>query len=244
MAMKILAFDTSTEWLSVAVGVQQPDGAWTVRAHHGPGGAQASAALIPEALRLLREAGLSVDALDAIAFGAGPGSFTGLRTACAVAQGLALGARAGRGLPVLPVCTLTAVAESARMQQGCTRVLAVLDARMDEVYAARLAWTGSHWQAQGAPQLLRPHDVPALEDGVLAGNAFDTYAAHWSAPVRAMPRVPAWPTAQAMLALAPAGIAAGQAVPAEQAMPVYIRDKVAQTTEERAAAKAAASAPP
>src|SRR4051794_16897671 len=105
---KILAFDTSTETLSIAL----TDGRQTWQ-HTGAGGAKASAALIPAVLALLAEAGLRLAELDAIAFGAGPGSFTGLRTACSVAQGLAFGA----DVPVLPVDTLLAVAEEARHQQ-------------------------------------------------------------------------------------------------------------------------------
>ena len=137
--LKFLAFDTSTERMSVAL----TDGV-RVWQHSGPGGAQASTTLIPAILALLAEAGLALGALDAIAFGRGPGSFTGLRTACAVAQGLALGAREGAGLPVLPIDTLMAVAEEARFQQASAaglpsgdapfRVTALLDARMDEMY--------------------------------------------------------------------------------------------------------------
>ena len=103
---KFLAFDTSTEQMTVAV----TDGV-RVRQHSGPGGAQASLTLIPAILALLAESGLALSELDAIAFGRGPGSFTGLRTACAVAQGLAFGANGGAGIPVLPIDTLMAVAE-------------------------------------------------------------------------------------------------------------------------------------
>ena len=133
--MNLLAFDTSTDTLSIAV--QHGDGVWQ---HQGPGGAQASSALIPAVRALMAQAGLTFDTLDAVVFGRGPGSFTGLRTACAVAQGLAFGAKGGQGVPVLPVDTLLAVAEEARQQHGCTHVVAVLDARMDEVYHARCEW--------------------------------------------------------------------------------------------------------
>lgn len=241
--MKILAFDTSTESLSIAVGVLQGD-VWSMHAHAGAGGAQASAALIPHAMRLLHEAGLSLDDLDAVAFGAGPGSFTGLRTACSVAQGLAFGTRAlqgSGGLPVLPVPTLMAVAEDACARHGATQVLAVLDARMDEVYAARYVRSAgaAAWRALGPTQLLRPEAVQPEPGEVLAGNAHAVYAGRWSAAATGASHVDAAPRAEAMLRLAPALLAAGCAVPAAQAMPIYIRDKVAQTTEERAAAKAA-----
>src|SRR6218665_3731203 len=115
--MNLLAFDTSTDTLSIAV--QHGADVWQ---HTGPGGARASVSLIAQVLRLMAQAGLSFDRLDALVFGRGPGSFTGLRTACAVAQGLAYGARGGLGLPVLPVDTLLAVAEEARQRYGCTRV--------------------------------------------------------------------------------------------------------------------------
>lgn len=230
--MNLLAFDTSTDTLSIAV--QHGD---AVVQHTGPGGPQASANMIPEVRRLLAEAGLSFDTLDAIVFGRGPGSFTGLRTACAVAQGLAFGARGGLGVPVLPVDTLLALAEEARQQHGCTQVVAVLDARMDEVYHARCEWLGSAscWQTDadfglGAPETVRP---PA--GWTVAGNARAPYGDRL-APTA--PHVVALPTATALLRLAPALLAAGGGLPASDALPRYIRDKVAQTTAERAALRA------
>ncbi len=234
--MKVLAFDTSTEVLSIAVGCWQA-GQVQVWQHTGPGGAQASATLIPQAMALLGQAGMTLQALDAVAFGAGPGSFTGLRTACAVAQGLAFGA----DVPVLPVDTLLAVAEEARHTHGATRVQAVLDARMDEVYTA--AWThdGTQWQAHGGAALAAPQDVPLQPGWVLAGNAFAAYGGRLPAGAA---RVDALPTATAMLRLAPALLAAGQALPASQALPRYIRDKVAKTTDERAAERAARTVTP
>ena len=250
--MNLLAFDTSTEAMSIAVGRVDASGQLapaSVHAYTGPGGAQASALLIPQVLQLLQQAGLSLDQLDAIVFGAGPGSFTGLRTACSVAQGLAFGARGGLGVPVLPVCTLMAVAEEARATHGAAhgathdaiRVMALLDARMDEVYAAAYEYAAGHWQALVEPSLLRPEAVVPPPGALLAGNVWPVYASRWSDAVRAAPQVSALPTASALLRLAPALIAQGEAVPAAQAMPIYIRDKVAQTTEERAALKASAS---
>lgn len=226
--MNLLAFDTSTETLSLAVA--RGDRVW---AHSGPGGPQASASLIPAVLDLLGQAGLALGGLDAIVFGRGPGSFTGLRTACAVAQGLGFGA----AVPLLPVDTLLAVAEEARHGSGAARVLAVLDARMDQVYAQGWAWQGGAWQALQAAQLSAPEQVAlpgGAKNGVLAGNAFAAYGERLPT---GWPRVPALPTATALLRLAPALLAAGQGVPAEQALPLYVRDKVAQTTAERAALK-------
>lgn len=235
--MNLLAFDTSTDTLSIAV--QHGDGVWQ---HQGPGGAQASATLIPALRALMEQAGLSFDMLDAIAFGRGPGSFTGLRTACAVAQGLAFGARGGQGVPVLPVDTLLAVAEEARQQHGCTQVVAVLDARMDEVYHARCRYVpglqaaSGQWHTDADFGLGAPESVQAPAGWTVAGNAQAPYGERLAPGAR---HAKALPTAAAMLRLAPALIAAGAAVPASDALPRYIRDKVAQTTAERAALRAA-----
>ncbi|MDF1482956.1 tRNA (adenosine(37)-N6)-threonylcarbamoyltransferase complex dimerization subunit type 1 TsaB [Extensimonas sp. H3M7-6] len=241
--MKLLAFDTSTDTLSIAV--QHGTALWE---HSGPGGAQASATLIPTLRALLAQAGLSFDTLDAIAFGRGPGSFTGLRTACAVAQGLALGARQGQGVPVLPMDTLLAVAEEARHQHGCTQVVAALDARMDEVYVAPYRWSAGHWECTLPAHLSAPEAVPLPPGWALAGNAAAVYGARLAAHSRhesvAAPVFAVLPTATALLRLAPALLAAGQAVPARAALPLYLRDKVAQTTAERAAARHAAAATP
>src|SRR5437762_12159574 len=127
----LLAFDTATQRMSVALAARG-----SVWVHESDGGAQASAALIPAILALLTQAGVALRDLDAIAFGRGPGAFTGLRTACSVAQGLAYGA----GKPVLPIDTLLAVAEDARAGRAAVRVWAVMDARMDEIYAAQYAF--------------------------------------------------------------------------------------------------------
>lgn len=235
--MKLLALDTSTDQLSLAVSVGTADPArtWT---HTGAGGAQASATLVPAIEALMAQGGLTYAQLDAIAFGQGPGSFTGLRTACAVAQGLGWGA----GVPLLPVPTLLAVAETARLQRaqpGPWRVLALLDARMDELYAAHYAFDGQAWTLHDDYQLLRPEQLQVLDSEALAGNVFEAYGARL--PVAAdLPRWTALPTATALLSLAPALLAAGQAVAAADALPRYVRDKVAKTTLEREAEKAAA----
>ena len=231
-----LAFDTSTEVLSIGVSARGHTEVRTLA-----GGAQSSATLIPTAMEMLAQAGIGLAQLDAIVFGRGPGSFTGLRTACAVAQGLAFGA----DIAVLPVDTLLAVAEEARVLAGVgaqpLTVMALLDARMDEVYSAAYHWDGQHWTALGPLQVCRPEHITVPEAQpagahrlLLAGNAFEAYGER----LPAGERVHALPSAAALLRLAPTLMAAGQAVPPEQAMPLYIRDKVAQTTAEREAAKA------
>lgn len=228
-SLRLLAFDTSTERMSVAVGM----GA-RVWSREAAGGAQASATLLPTLLALLDEAGLALAGLDAIVFGAGPGSFTGLRTACSVAQGLAFGARTGHpgGVPVLPVDTLLAVAEDARHRHGAVQVVAALDARMDEVYAGRYCHAQDRWTREGDFALLAPEALQVPPGWQLAGNAGAAYGPRLGT---AAPGLAALPSAEAMLRLAPQLLADGAAVPAEQALPRYIRDKVAKTTAERAA---------
>jgi tRNA threonylcarbamoyladenosine biosynthesis protein TsaB len=227
--MNLLAFDTSTERLSAAV--QHGAARWRCESAGGP---QASAALIPTVLDLLAQAGLALGDLRAIVFGRGPGSFTGLRTACSVAQGLAFGA----DVPVLPVDTLRAVAEAAHQPHRATQVLALLDARMGELYSAAYVRADGAWRAQGEITVGTPEAlaVPGGAGWALAGNVFDTpYVDRLPPALQGWPRIDALPTADALLDLAPALLAAGHAVPAEQALPLYIRDKVAQTTAERAA---------
>ena len=252
-ALRLLAIETSTDTLSVAAGSGAPGAPlWQ---HSGPGAAQASVTLLPVVQSLLAQAGWALHQLDAIVFARGPGSFTGLRTACAVAQGLAYGARgAGRagGVPALPVDTLLALAEEARHQralagQPVPRVIAaLLDARMDEMYVALYACgpLGLEPTPLQPPRLCAPADLgdfvrqtlPAglsldAGDGLLAGNVFDVYGAQFSELPGA--RQPALPTAAALLRLAPALLAAGGAVAAHDALPLYVRDKVAQTSAER-----------
>ena len=227
---KLLAFDTSTEALSIAVSHGD-----TLLEHSGIGGAQSSSTLIPLIQQLLAEVGLTLGELDAIAFGRGPGSFTGLRTACSVAQGLGFGA----GVRLLPIDTLHAVAEEARHRFGVERVVAVLDARMEQVYTACYD-LGLEVTASEA-ELLAPEAVVVPAGWALAGNAFAAYGERLA---RATARHEVLPTAAAMLRLAPALLDAGRTVAPADAWPLYVRDKVAQTTEERAAIKAAATHSP
>jgi tRNA threonylcarbamoyladenosine biosynthesis protein TsaB len=246
--MNFLAFDTSTDVMSIAVEKTGEDTAGNGAAqqwlHTATGGAKASTGLIAGVMDLLNQAGLSLADLDAIVFGAGPGSFTGLRTACSVAQGLAFGA----DVPVLPIDTLLAVAEEAR-HTACAnsktlRVTALLDARMDEMYAATYDCADGVWAEVQGSHLVRPEafaaeraTVAVADSGnVLAGNVFAVYGER----LGGLTGITALPTAAAMLRLAPALMAAGKAVPADQALPSYIRDKVAKTTAERMVEKAAA----
>jgi tRNA threonylcarbamoyladenosine biosynthesis protein TsaB len=243
---RLLAIETSTDTLSVALGTGQVDDPlWQ---HTGPGGAVASTTLLPRVKQLLDASGWSLASLDAVVFGRGPGSFTGLRTACAVAQGLAYGAQDAarpRGLPVLPVDTLLALGEEARhthaLAGGTTpdTIVALLDARMNELYVAVYSCAPTGLVPVAPPRLCAPQDLAAHLSGslppgrhpLLAGNVFDSYAA----TLAALPhqRLAALPTAAALLRLAPALLASGAAVHAGDALPLYVRDKVAQTTDER-----------
>ncbi len=239
---RLLAIETSTDTLSVALGSGAPDAAlWR---HSGPGAAQASATLLPLVRDLLDQAGWSLASLDAVVFGRGPGSFTGLRTACAVAQGLAYGARR-EGIPVLPVNTLLALAEEARHtleQRGEPlpgAIVALLDARMSELYVAPYACDADGLRALAPARLCTPADLATYLNGVLpdgaapllAGNALQAYP-DTLANVRGV-HLSALPTASALLRLAPRLLASGGAVAARDALPFYVRDKVARTTAER-----------
>ena len=237
--MKFLAFDTSTDVMSIAV----TDGL-RVWQHTGPGGAKSSATLIPAILALMAEAQLALGALDAIVFGRGPGSFTGLRTACSVAQGLALGS----GVKVLPIDTLMALAEEARFMQArdplavqALRITALLDARMDEMYVQSYEFRHGRCLKISDCRLIRPENLlpeTPLDAAngnlpLFAGNVFGVYADRLLSDRAGLTCVDALPTATALLRLAPALAAAGQCVDATLALPLYVRDKVALTTEER-----------
>jgi len=232
----LLAFDTATEHLSIAVAAHG-----RVLTHQAAGGAQASATLIPAILALLEEAGVTLRELDAIAFGRGPGAFTGLRTACSVAQGLAF----GLNKPVLPVDTLLAVAEDARAGREASCAWVVMDARMDEVYAAHYRFVAGAWSVIDAPMLTTPEALNARWQAqppqLVAGSALAAFGArlHVGAAVLAPD---ALPRAAAMLPLALALWAQGGAVDAAHALPLYLRDKVAQTTAERELVRAAKEA--
>jgi len=225
--MWTLALDSSTEWCSAAVG----DGRrWHVRDEHA--GSTHSERLLPMVRAVLAEAGLALAELDGIAFGAGPGSFTGIRVGCGVAQGLAFGA----GLPLVPVSTLEALAQEARNAHGATRVLSCLDARMREIYAGLYVADGATWRAEMAAVAARPEALSSLPPGAAcfgAGNGFRAYpalAARLGLPA-ADPDLR--PTARAIGELALPRLAAGEGVAPAAALPVYVRHRVALTTAER-----------
>ena len=236
----VLAFDTSTDRL--ALGLQGAAGPFTVLAE---GGAAASATLLPHIHALLAQAGLRLADVDAIAFGRGPGAFTGLRTACAVAQGLGL----GLARPLLPIDSLLIVAEDARAQVAAQAprfdVGVAMDARMDEVYAGRYRWQAGRWRVLQAPAL---YSLPALAEAwsgearqALAGSALAAFGPRLALPA-GCPRVASeCDRAGALLRLALLAALAGEGVDAAAGLPLYLRDKVALTTSEREAARTVAT---
>ncbi len=231
----VLAFDTSTERLAIAL--RAAGHAW---AHEGPGGAAASAALLPQVHALLNQAGVALKELDAIAFGRGPGAFTGLRTACAVAQGLGL----GLDRPVIPLDSLLIVAEDARAQLGEPTELEIgvaMDARMDEVYAGRYRWQGGAWSVLQAPALYTLAALAAwASEGTAAwaGSALAAFGDRLALPAGGRRVAVETGRAAALGRLAVAAAQQGEGLDAAQALPLYLRDKVALTTAERAAARA------
>jgi tRNA threonylcarbamoyladenosine biosynthesis protein TsaB len=237
MATRLLAFDTSTEVMAVSVLCERG-----LFAQDAAGGARTSAQLLPTIERQLERAALTLHALDAIAFGRGPGAFTGLRAACAVAQGLGF----ALAKPLLPLDSLLVVAEDAFEAEAGLYAVA-MDARMDEIYGALYRRDGRGWQAAMPPGL---HALPAWQARLAAlreplagaaGSAIAAFAGRIAWP-EAMPLVRhEHNRAAALMRLAEQAWAAGQGVDAAQALPVYLRDKVALTSLERSALRKAGS---
>jgi len=229
----LLAFDTATERMTVALSHRG-----RVASRAGEGGAKASTTLLPAIFDVLAEAGIVLADLDAIAFGRGPGAFTGLRTACSVAQGLAFGA----DKTVLPIDSLLAVAEDARVEAGLHgRVWAVVDARMDQVYAAEYEHVDGRWSTRVAPHLTTCQALAERWRGdppdAVAGNAIGVFGARLETGFAALAPA-ATSGAIALLRLAERGFADGDAVDPALALPVYVRDHVADTITEREARRA------
>lgn len=221
--MKILALETSGERASVALWRNGEISERAISAVHQH--SRFVPAMIDE---ILREAELSLAALDAIAFGSGPGAFTGLRIACGVAQGLALGA----GLPVVAVPTLRAMAAAS----GRDRVLTAIDARMGEVYAAAYVRDGTGWRCQLEPTLCRPEMAPALPGRWAGfGNGFDTgSAALQQRYAMQLDHVDTSLCADARhIATVAAATPRTKWLDPADAAPLYVRNKVALTIAER-----------
>ena len=229
--MNLLALDTSTEVLSLAV---QKGDEWFTR--DTVAGQTHSQQILPLIRSLLSEADLTLQDLHGIAYCEGPGSFTGLRIACGVAQGLAFGA----GLPVVGVSTLLALAENS----GADKVIACLDARMGEVYHAAYEKQTNGWAEISPAGLFKPVAVPAItgENWVGVGTGWVTFNVELSqvyqgniSEIKLGELIYDHPMASAILQLAKPQFEAGLGQPAVSAQPVYIRNKVALKTVERMA---------
>lgn len=227
--MKILALDTSTEYCSVALLRDSEILNQEILAEQ-----RHSELILPMVRRTLDEAGLTLRQLDGIAFGSGPGSFTGLRIACGVTQGLALGA----DLPVIGVCTLEALAQDAGEKRTVVGVIAALDARMSEIYHAAYKRTADGWLPVSEPALCLPHNAPLVsgDDWTGCGSGFDMYGeilrgryhgciGHVISGLR--------PNARAIAQLAAAEFRKGLGIDPADAAPLYIRNKVALKEKER-----------
>jgi tRNA threonylcarbamoyladenosine biosynthesis protein TsaB len=223
--MHFAAIETATEWCSVALW---NDG--EILSLERRAGNRQGEFVLPMLETLFGRAKLGMSDLDAIAFGAGPGAFTGLRIACGVAQGLAY----SRGLPVIGISTLEATAE----ESGAPRAVVALDARMHEVYYSAYEKRDGKWHAVLPESCVAP-DAVAVPPGLGwlgCGSGFSAYAARITPRLagvlgRIVPEVR--PSAAAVARLAAPRLAAGEGADAALATPNYIRDKVALTSSEQ-----------
>jgi tRNA threonylcarbamoyladenosine biosynthesis protein TsaB len=228
--MKLVALETSTEYCSVALW---QDGIVSKRCELV--GQKHSEVLMAMLDALLKDAGLGIKDVNGIAFGKGPGSFTGVRIACGVAQGLALGA----DIKVVGVCTLQALAEAS----GKDKVIAALDARMGELYLAAYEKRNGAWVTVIEPCLCKPGDAPQVAGdnwfGAGSGYSIDDAALsqHYGKQLIGV-NAQAVPQAGAVAQIAAIEFARGNAVDAALALPLYLRDKVALKTSERSVSKA------
>lgn len=239
MNAPLLAFDSSTEALAVAVQSHAGLFCW-----NGEGGAAASAELLPRIHALMAQAEVGFAQLQAIAFGSGPGAFTGLRTACAVAQGLAFGATR----PVVPLDSLLIVAEGARVEQAAAcapdaapQVHVAMDARMGEVYAGAYAWSGERWLVRVAPALYTLDALnaawAAAPPRCVAGSALVAFGERLRSG-DAVRLQHGFDRAAAAMRLAQQQWLGDGGIDAAAALPLYLRDKVALTVAERQALRA------
>ena len=223
--MKILALETSTELCSAAL--------WTngkVDAREALAGSRNSELLLPKVEALLAAHQLTVRDLDGVAFGSGPGAFTGVRIACGVAQGIAFGI----DVPVVAIGTLMALAEAANVP----RVVCCLDARMGEVYHAAYEKSGNEWREVHAPGLYKPATVPDLPAGkwMGCGSGFSAFAVQLAARYGgSLERVidGLVPHAREIASLAGRRFQRAETMDAADALPLYVRNKVALKVSER-----------
>ena len=225
--MNLIALETSSRLISVALW---REGEIIERSHDHPNAG--SELILPWVRELLAESGIALSTLDGIAFGSGPGGFTGLRLACGVAQGLAFGA----DLPVVGVGSLEALA----LASGEQHVYACIDARMNEVYAAAYEIVDDQPVEMLAPVVTPPASVPLPEGGNWVGCgdgflAYDQLLRQRLGDFLDSLHPLVMPTAAAVARLAAPRFARGEGTAAMHAAPLYVRDKVAFTTVERLA---------
>ncbi len=221
--MRLLAIDTSSDACSAALLTETG-----LHQQLTPEPRRHADLILGMVAALLQEADLKLTELDALAFGRGPGSFTGVRIATAVIQGLAFGA----DLPVVAVSTLAGLAQGRHRRQGARRCLAALDARMGEVYWGRYALDGQGlMRLVGSEVVSTPEGVELPPDGGWegVGSGWEAHGERLSQRLgeRLITVDPgALAEAQDLIPLAAAGFASGLAVAAELALPVYLRDQV------------------
>jgi tRNA threonylcarbamoyladenosine biosynthesis protein TsaB len=223
----ILAIETSSELASVALAFNGE-----ILTRDTSGVQTHSQTVLPMVRELLAQAGVGIARCDAIAFGCGPGSFTGVRTACGLAQGLAFGA----DLPVISVVTLEAMAHGCRKLTGALEILPVLDARMGEVYWAQYRYE-DEWKTVFEPTLSTPDRIQINPNNVVCGNGISAYhdqfrQMHGDFQFEDSILVP---HATQVVELAELKFQKGQVLGAQDAQPLYLRNKIAYTSAERAA---------
>ncbi len=233
MPQVLLALDTSTDFCSVAICyTPHATSSPCIISRHEHTGSTSSTRVLPAVCEVLEEARLTLSNCVAVAFGAGPGSFTGLRTAAGVAQGLSF----GLGIPVVPVSTLLACAERVRLSDpDARRVLVVLNARMGEVYWADFSWDDilEDWRVCRPATLTLSTCIPVPDEPfTLAGNASSISDMLYVTKQARVIDCYAMPHAHALALVGWRIFMDGCALPAHLAVPEYVRDKVALTINE------------
>lgn len=224
MSTRILAIDTATEACSVAL--------WNNGEKHAlfeicP--REHTQRILPMVQQILAESGVSLNQLDALAFGRGPGSFTGVRIGIGIAQGLAMGA----DLPMIGVSTLATMAQGAFRQMGATQVLAAIDARMGEVYWGQYqrqndgVWVGENTEAVFTPERAQQNVMALAGEWASVGTGWGTYPDMAAAtPITLVDGQITLPQAEDMLPLALVDFALGKMTAVENAQPIYLRNEV------------------
>lgn len=222
--MKLLAIETATEGCSAALSI---DGVIYSRFELAP--RRHAEVILPMCESVLAEANVKLQQLDAIAFGRGPGSFTGVRIAAGVAQGIAF----AHDLPVVPVSTLAALAQEVMTERDKTRVLAAIDARMNEVYwGSYIRSEGGYAELVGEERVDKPDRlaVPDYPHWYGVGSGWEAYGDSLTKRLDDLLEgfdSERLPKAAYVARLAEIAYGRGLTVPAEQAQPVYLRDNVA-----------------